>query len=248
MYSLLFNTMEAPTNILTISAQQFADNFNLDVSSLTKQYPAGKTKLDYLPWSACSVLMKKYHPTFVFELELFDGKPVMYLADGSAFVSVIIVDTETGRRSTPSHFPVMSGFGHKAVIDPDSRAISDSIQRAKAKALAEVTGIGLNMWLRVEELEFTTDEPVNGSRETQRSAPPRRSAPAPVVEDEEYEEDDVEYAEEDEEVFETEEAKPLARRTRPAPAAQSRRPAAQSRPAAAQSRKPAPSRGANPFG
>jgi hypothetical protein len=247
--------MEAPTNILTVTAQQFADNFNLDVSALTKQYPAGKTKLDYLPWSACSVLMKKYHPTFVFELELFDGKPVMYLADGSAFVSVIIVDTETGRRSTPSHFPVMSGFGHKAVIDPDSRAISDSIQRAKAKALAEVTGIGLNMWLRVEELEFTTDEPVNGSRETRASAPSRRSAPAPVVEDDEiyaesgadYDGEDA-YAEEDEEVFETEEAKPLARRTRPAATAQSRKPAAQSRPAAVQSRRPAPSRGANPFG
>ena len=241
--------METPTNILTIPAQQFADNFNLDVSALTKQYPAGKQKLDYLPWSACVVLMKKYHPTFVFELELFEGKPILYLADGSAFVSVVIVDTETGKRSTPSHFPVMSGFQHKSAIEPDSRAISDSIQRAKAKALAELTGIGLNLWLRVEEVEFTVDEPLS-ARETQRSAPPtRRSAPpAQVVEDEEYiEEDDTEYAEEDDEVFETEEAKPLARRTRPAPAtAQSRKPA-QSRPAA-QSRRPAPSRGANPFG
>lgn len=236
--------MEA-TNILTISAQQFADNFNLDIIHLIKQYPAGKTKLDYLPWSACLVLMKKYHPSFVFELELFDGKPVMYLADGSAFVSVVIVDTETGKRSTPSHFPVMAGFGHKAVIDPDSRAISDSIQRAKAKALAEVTGIGLNLWLRVEELEFVVDEPL-APRETRASAPRRSAPPAQVVEDEEYE-DDGDYAEEDDEVFEDEDAKPLARRTRPAPAAQSRRSAAQSRPAA-QTRRPASSRGANPFG
>jgi hypothetical protein len=233
--------MEA-TNILQVSAQQFADNFNLDISTLTKQYPAGKVKLDYLPWSACVVLMKKYHPTFSFEVELFEGKPIMYLPDSSAFVSVVIVDTETGKRSLPSHFPVMSGFGHKAVIDPDSRAISDSIQRAKAKALAEVTGIGLNLWLRVEESEFTVDEPSRETRGTRRPAPPVQEP-----EEEDYDDDgESEYAEEDDGVFEDEEAKPLARRTRPA-ATPARRPAPAQTRRPAQSR-PASSRGANPFG
>ena len=231
-------------NTLVVSYQQFSDNFNLDITALLKTYPAGKVKLDYLPWSACVLLMKKYHPTFVFELEMFDGKPVLYLADGSAFVSVVIADTETGKRSTPSHFPVMSGFGHKAVIDPDSRAISDSVQRAKAIALSELTGIGLNLWLRVEELEF---EPAAESRETKRRPV---AAAAVVVEDDEEYADDAEYEEEDDEVFEDEDAKPLARRTQPA----ARKPAAT--PRAATSRRAAPpsttraatSRGANPFG
>jgi Protein of unknown function (DUF1071). len=203
------------------------------------------------------MLMKKHHPTFVFEIELFDGKPVLYLPDGTAFVSVIIVDTATGARSTASHYPVMKGFNHGAEIDPDCRAINDCIQRAKVKALAEVTGIGLKLWLRLEEDEINGDAPAVSARETRSAPPARRSAPparaqrqTPYVDEELDElldaEDDGEYAEGDDEVFETEARQPLARTSRPArqPAtATSRRPAASQ-----QTRRPAASRGANPFG
>lgn len=204
------------------------------------------------------MLMKKHHPTFVFEIELFDGKPVLYLPDGTAFVSVIIVDTATGARSTASHYPVMKGFNHGAEIDPDCRAINDCIQRAKVKALAEVTGIGLKLWLRLEEDEINGDAPVVSARETRSAPPARRSAPParaqrqepPQPNDDELDElddeDDGEYAEGDDEVFETEARQPLARTSRPArqpAAATSRRPAASQ-----QTRRPAASRGANPFG
>lgn len=235
---------EQPTNHLVIDRQTFSSNYNIDISSFVKVYPKGN--LEYIPWSAAVMLMKQNHPSFVFETELFDGKPVLYLPDGTAFVSVVIIDTVTGARSAPSHYPVMKGFNHGAEVDPDCRAINDCIQRAKVKALAEVTGIGLKLWLRLEEDELNGDSPV-ATREVKRSAPPARAQrPAPVVEDEEYEdeeESDDEYAEGDDEVFETASRQPLARRTAPArPAAQTRRPPA------AQSRRPATSRGANPFG
>lgn len=203
------------------------------------------------------MLMKKHHPTFIFEIEMFDGKPVLYLPDGTAFVSVIIVDTATGARSSASHYPVMKGFNHGAEVDPDCRAINDCIQRAKVKALAEVTGIGLKLWLRLEEDEINGDVAVVPTREVKRSAPParaQRQAPPPRMnegqepeDDEIDDEDDGEYAEGDDEVFETEARQPLARTSRPArqpAAATSRRPAAASQ----QTRRPAASRGANPFG
>jgi hypothetical protein len=244
-------TEQQPTNHLVIDAVTFENNYKIDVTNFVKMYPKGN--LEYIPWSAGLMLMKQYHFTFIFEIEMFDGKPVLYLPDGTAFVSVIIVDTATGARSTPSHYPVMKGFNHGAEVDPDCRAINDCIQRAKVKALAEVTGIGLKLWLRLEEDEINGDTPVVSARET-KAPPARRAAttarrqPAIVEEDDEEPEDgnDEEYAEGDDEVFETESRQPLARRTSPArqpAAAQSRRPAAQSRGA-----RPATSRGANPFG
>lgn len=236
------------TTTLIIDAQTFSDNYNVDVSSFVKIYPKGN--LEYIPWSAGLMLMKKHHPTFVFEVELFDGKPVLYLPDGTAFVSVIIVDTATGARSTASHYPVMKGFNHGAEVDPDCRAINDCIQRAKVKALAEVTGIGLKLWLRLEEDEINGDAPVVSARETRSAPPARRSAPPARAQRQEPEddelddEDDGEYAEGDDDVFETESRQPLARTSRPA-----RQPAATtSRRPAQQTRRPAASRGANPFG
>lgn len=236
------------TDHLVIDPQVFSDNYNIDVSTFVKVYPKGN--LEYIPWSAGLMLMKKHHPTFIFEIEMFDGRPVLYLPDGTAFVSVIIVDTATGARSTASHYPVMKGFNHGAEIDPDCRAINDCIQRAKVKALAEVTGIGLKLWLRLEEDEINGDVPVVSARET-KAPPARRSAPPARVQrqepdDELDDEDDGEYAEGDDEVFETEARQPLARTSRPArqpAAATSRRPAASQ-----QTRRPAASRGANPFG
>jgi hypothetical protein len=233
------------TNHLVIDAATFANNYNIDVSNFVKVYPKGN--LEYIPWSAALMLMKQNHPTFVFEIELFDGNPVLYLPDGTAFVSVIIVDTATGARSTASHYPVMKGFNHGAEVDPDCRAINDCIQRAKVKALAEVTGIGLKLWLRLEEDEIS-GEAVVSTRETK--APPARRPAAtarrqPAVAEEDEEDDsDEEYAEGDDEAFETEARQPLARRSQPAT---SRQPAR--RPAAVQSRttRPAASRGANPF-
>lgn len=197
------------------------------------------------------MLMKQHHPTFVFEIEMFDGKPVLYLPDGTAFVSVVIVDTATGRRSAASHYPVMKGFNHGAEVDPDCRAINDCIQRAKVKSLAEVTGIGLKLWLRLEEEEIN-GEAIVSTRETK--APPARRPAAtarrqPAVVEEE--EDDTDYADEseddgmdgDDEIFETEARQPLARRSQPAASRQpARRSAAQSR-----TTRPAASRGANPF-
>lgn len=244
--------MTEQTNHLVIDAQRYSDNYSIDVSQFVKVYPKGN--LEYIPWSAGLMLMKQHHPNFVFEIELFDGKPVLYLPDGTAFVSVIIVDTVTGLRSTASHYPVMKGFNHGAEVEPDCRAVNDCIQRAKVKALAEVTGIGLKLWLRLEEDEINGDTPVVSARETKatpaRRTPPARAQRQPVVEEEEDEleedEDDGEYAEGDDEVFETEARQPLARRTQPA-AAQSRRPAAQSR-TQTRSTRPAASRGANPFG
>jgi hypothetical protein len=246
---------EQPTNHLVIDAATFATNYNIDVSNFVKVYPKGA--LEYIPWSAALMLMKQNHPTFVFEIEMFDGRPVLYLPDGTAFVSVIIVDTATGARSTASHYPVMKGFNHGAEVDPDCRAINDCIQRAKVKALAEVTGIGLKLWLRLEEDEIS-GEAVVSTRETKappsrrpaatarRQAPPRMNEGQEPDDYEEPEEDDSdeEYAEGDDEVFETEARQPLARRTQPATSRQPVR-----RPAATQSRttRPAASRGANPF-
>ena len=232
---------------ISIPNTEFEENLNIDVSNLVKKYPKGG--MEYLPWSTCLLLMKRRYPNFSFTNELFDGKPVMYLPDGSAIVSVLIVDTSSGATSLASHFPVMTGFNHASAIDPDSRAITDSIQRAKAKVLAEVTGIGLNLWLRLEEEDINGSSPVSTRETTKRTAPARRPAPAPVAEDEEEYEDDEDYAEEDEEDdnFETEEKKPLARRTQPARAASSggRTPATTN----SRSQKSAPtSKRANPFG
>jgi len=230
---------------ISIPTAEFEANVALDVSNLVKKYPKGG--MEYLPWSVCLMLMKRHYPSFSFTNELFDGKPVMYLPDGSAIVSVLIVDTADGRTSLPSHFPVMTGFNHSSAIDPDSRAITDSIQRAKAKVLAEVTGIGLNVWLRLEEEDINGSSPVSTRETTKRTAPARRPAPAPVVEDEEEYEDDEDYAEEeeDDDNFETEEKKPLARRTQPARATST----STRRPAAASRSKSAPtSKRANPFG
>lgn len=237
---------EQATNYISIAPQEFEDNYNLDVSSYVKKYPKGG--LEYIPWFGALYLMKKHYPTFTFEVETWDGKPVCYVTGDTAFVSVHIVDTATGFRSHSSHYPVMKGFNHNAEIEPDSRAINDCIQRAKVKVLAELTGIGFSLWLRQDD-EIDDVSPVP-TRETRRSAPPKRSAPpAQIVEDEEDffdDESDEDYG--DDEVFEDEDAKPIARRSAP-PA---RRPAPATKPAAQPQRRAAQSRGRvlsdKPFG
>lgn len=197
------------TEVLTISAEVFDKMIKMDVSEYTKVLKTKSVSLDYIPWSSCVYLMKMNFPTFVFKTLMFPTAegvllPYYTLPDGSAIIETVILDTSTGKESLPSCYPVMEGFGKKAVIDPDARNINDNIQRSRAKTLAEVTGIGLNLWMRIE-----VEAEENPSEEVKRP-PATVGRGKPKVEEEEEE-----YEEEESEVFD-EPKKTLSRTTRPA--------------------------------
>jgi hypothetical protein len=157
----------------------------LDLSQYIKK---GRTGYDYLPWAVVMDYMLKHFPELTVDISVIDVD--VHETDDiprGTFILVQFVDAITGKTSAYFRSPVISRQNkmHKSIDVPNARDINDEMQRAIVKAVALFTGIGLNLYTRIdeEELEEHIGTPVVDYEDD---------------EDEEYEEydDDEEYDDE----------------------------------------------------
>lgn len=141
---------------LIIPAETKLAMMKLDVSEYVKK----KQSLDYLSWAVVERLMWEHFPDlevrYHFTMSL-DGSPVFRLGeDGAGYIMPYLYNVMTGKYTSPILFPIYDNkFGD---ADPESAsAVNKSMQRGAAKLVAIQTGIGFNLYARIEEDLPTTD-------------------------------------------------------------------------------------------
>ena len=118
----------------------------VDVSPYVEIIPGRGKGLSYLAWPHAWACLMAAYPQAEVEFERFRSAEgaeldVMIYPDGSAAVSVTVRIGECARSVS---LPVMDNK-HNAIINPDSRTISDTRQRALVKVLG-FFGLGLSLW------------------------------------------------------------------------------------------------------
>lgn len=134
------------------------------------------------------------------------GEPMFDLPDGrGSMVGVFLQDVQTGCRSTISWFPIMGNAPKKikpAEIDPDARSINDNVARAIVKAIAFITGIGFDLYSRLEEEDLIEAEE-GATRTATKTEKKKARLIEPEAEDDDeddnYDDEDDDDDEEDEE-------------------------------------------------
>ena len=163
------------------SPQEFAENLKLDFSAIVRK----KGSIDYLPWAEIvrTLHQKVSGCTYGFK-EAADGSIIHYTPDKNAYLRPYLTRIFFGTDKDGLPFPALTlespaGFfpisnmasRHKAMANPDIRAIDNCLRRAIAKEIGVHTGIGLQLWASQDPYDDVEDE----------SAPPaaRGAAPAP---------------------------------------------------------------------
>ena len=100
-----------------------------------------KGKLTYLSWSWAWAEVLKIDPSANWSMQTYDGKPCMYLLDGSAMVSVAV----TIKGDTKSCVLPVMNHQNKAINNPDAFAVNTAIMRCLAKAIG-MHGLGLYIY------------------------------------------------------------------------------------------------------
>lgn len=100
-----------------------------------------KGKLTYLSWAWAWAEVLKIDQTANWSAMTFDGKPCMYLADGSAMVSVQV----TIKGDTKSCVLPVMNHKNAAINNPDAFAVNTAIMRCLAKAIG-MHGLGLYIY------------------------------------------------------------------------------------------------------
>lgn len=100
--------------------------------------------LDYLPWVEARLLLDENFPGYV------TSTVVHWESNGSAYVVAKLFNELDEQVGSELYFPVMD-YKHKAIMNPDTRQISDAIMRAMVKVIAIETGIGLELFRKEKE-------------------------------------------------------------------------------------------------
>jgi hypothetical protein len=96
-----------------------------------------KGGLSYLSWAYCWNLVSEHDP----EANFYFTDPVWYPDESVMVKAVVTIDSKTMEQT----LPVMDNR-NRSIKNPDSRAISDSQQRALVKACA-LFGVGISLYL-----------------------------------------------------------------------------------------------------
>lgn len=133
--------------MLCLSSEEFQRGLDVDVS----KYVEKRGGLDYISWSAAIILLKQHFPDL-----LVEAIPYKRLEGVSGFLVEARVTRASDGESTPYMvFPVYD-YKHKALLEPTTADVSNAIQRATVKVIAQTTGIGLKLYLG-EETEHGTE-------------------------------------------------------------------------------------------
>jgi len=153
-----FKTRWHPVINLEVPADLFAYCRALPLNELVtkKEFKTrgGKAvSLDYMAWTDSIDQLRKIQPTWSAGCELNEENGLPYWATPEGFiVAAFVYDTLTGRR-TPSIYLAtrdsrLSPVGHGIVID----AITNTMQRAIAKTIAQHVGIGWSVYAPDESI------------------------------------------------------------------------------------------------
>lgn len=161
--------------------EEFAENLKLDFSAIVRK----KGAIDYLPWAEIvrSLHQRVQGCTYGFK-EADNGSLVHYTPDRNAYLRPYLTryypDHALVVESPAGFFPVSNmSARHKAMVDPDIRAIDNCLRRAIAKEIGVHTGIGLQLWASQDPYDEAEEEdlpkPSAGSRPSERGRPPTDS-------------------------------------------------------------------------
>ena len=149
-----------------ITAEQFKDNYSMEIGQYVETR-GGSFRASYLSWAHATKFMKERHPS------LHVAYTGHNMTDaGEAFVTVKIQCLETERETPEMFFPVMDNK-FDAAKNPTVTDINYAVQRATAKIIAVVTGIGLPLYAGEDiptetkrGCECTTEQAINRTSET----------------------------------------------------------------------------------
>lgn len=173
---------QTPLNIIgaICSPEEFAENLKVDFSSLVRK----KGSIDYLPWAE---IVRAMHRQVSFCTYGFhdspDGSLIHYTPDRNAYLRPYLtrlVSAPDGTRfhviSPPGFFPISNmAARHKAMVDPDIRAIDNCLRRAIAKEIGIHTGLGLSLWAASDPFDEIEDEAATFAPTSGTAAIPTRT-------------------------------------------------------------------------
>lgn len=163
-------------------SEVFKDNFSgrspeaKELKDALKKRESGRTTVSYIPWAVMIRMATIQDPNFVFEkLRSHDGSFLFYNGrpdqdDACYFVKVKA--TFMGK-TVIEEYPIQDfnfepvnftgrtmtlASGRSKLIKMDCNIINKSLQRAMAKAISEVTGLGLSLY-EDGDLQFEEDTP-----------------------------------------------------------------------------------------
>lgn len=186
-----------PGYTLFCTEEHYAQNLKVDFSRHVKQ--DDNRKVDYVPWHRMYAYLCANTP---FRLKYYTWTDIDPTDPSrGTLIECVLVNTLNGVESPKLYNAVMAkNKMNSAVDEANSRQIGDAMQRALVKAIAMHTGLGFELWMKLEEQ---------------------------LEEEEEEDFDDEDLDDEDDEDEEDDE--PVPRRTRrravsnPAPAGRTRR-------------------------
>jgi hypothetical protein len=135
-------------NLLTIDSKKFTNLYSLEISGMIEKRGHGSFQASYLSWANAIKLLRTNLPNFHVDFEKTeDGNYVHSLnLDGEPTYYLLPYLTDGKDRTPADFFPIMDNkFG--PIKYPSVRDVNDSMQRAKAKAIATHTGIGLSCYI-----------------------------------------------------------------------------------------------------
>lgn len=147
------------------SNAEFSENLKINFTSLIRK----KGSIDYLPWAEIVRTLHKQVSgcTYGF-FDSPDGSVIHYTPTKNAYLRPYLTrffpEQDLIITSPPGFFPISNmAVRHKAIEDPDIRAIDNCLRRAIAKEIGVHTGIGLSLWAASDPFDEIDDEAANFS-------------------------------------------------------------------------------------
>jgi len=144
------NDLQEKKKLLVIPTKKFKELYSTDYSAFTEEVPCGGGFIaKYISWSHAYRLLKENFEDITVDFELNKNGSVAHFTEYSdkVFCEVRPYLTDGVSRTPCIYFPVMNPRSrYSAVVNPDSRQISDACLRGAVKAIATYTGIGLTCY------------------------------------------------------------------------------------------------------
>lgn len=209
---------------LTVKPEKFNEMMNLELPEEMVSVVSGA---DYLNVAHAVYLLKVHFPTLSVEyVTTADGLPFIDVSEEDergTLVGVYLQEARTGARTGILWLAVMmTAKGKLKPADPlpDARRITDNMARAAVKAIAYFTGIGFELYTRIEGLDLILSEGGSVDTKSAKSTKSTKSTKSKkrTVDEDEYDEDDEyeedeDYDEDDEDDEEDEEDEPVRKKS-----------------------------------
>ena len=126
-----------------------------------------KNNLSYLAWSDAIALVMQHYPDMSYDFQLWtDGNGnkqlVNMVPNDKGWTGIVACTVVIEGHEKHMILPIMTGFSNKAVLNPTSRDITDSLMRCLTKCLA-MFGLGHHLYTG-EELpkDYAEEKHTNG--------------------------------------------------------------------------------------